>query len=53
MIEKHLLPVEEFQEPIDFATQQLSVFWLPDEIKVEKDIHKPHDLPERHTWEVS
>lgn len=39
MIEKHLLPVEEYQEPIDFATQQLSVFWLPDEIKVEKDIH--------------
>lgn len=37
-IEKHLLPVTEYQEPIEFAEQQLKVFWLPDEIKVEKDI---------------
>lgn len=38
MLEKHLLPINERQEPIDFADQQLKVFWLPDEIKVEKDI---------------
>lgn len=38
MLEKHLLPVTERQEPIEFADQQLKVFWLPDEIKVEKDI---------------
>lgn len=35
---KHLLPIEENKEPIAFATEQLKVFWLPDEIKVEKDI---------------
>jgi ribonucleoside-diphosphate reductase beta chain len=38
MLEKHLLPINERQEPIEFADQQLKVFWLPDEIKVEKDI---------------
>jgi len=38
MIEKHLLPVTEFKEPLEFANTQLSIFWLPDEIKVEKDI---------------
>lgn len=38
MLEKHLLPITERQEPIEFADQQLKVFWLPDEIKVEKDI---------------
>jgi ribonucleotide reductase beta subunit family protein with ferritin-like domain len=37
-MEKHLLPVEEYKEPIEFANQQLKIFWLPDEIKVEKDI---------------
>lgn len=37
-MEKHLLPVEEYREPIEFANQQLKIFWLPDEIKVEKDI---------------
>lgn len=35
---KHLLPIEEYKEPIEFANEQLKVFWLPDEIKVEKDI---------------
>ena len=35
---KHLVPVEENKEPIEFANQQLKVFWLPDEIKVEKDV---------------
>ena len=38
MLEKYLLPINERQEPVEFADQQLKVFWLPDEIKVEKDI---------------
>lgn len=38
MLKKYLLPVEENKEPIEFANQQLKIFWLPDEIKVEKDI---------------
>lgn len=37
-MEKYLLPIEEYKEPIEFANKQLSIFWLPDEIKVEKDI---------------
>lgn len=35
---RHLLPVEARKEPVEFAQQQLKVFWLPDEVKVEKDI---------------
>ncbi len=38
MLKKHLLPVEEHKEPVEFANQQLKIFWLPDEVKVEKDI---------------
>jgi ribonucleoside-diphosphate reductase beta chain len=38
MLAKHLLPIEENKEPIEFANQQLKIFWLPDEIKVEKDL---------------
>ena len=38
MIEHHLLPIEEYKEPVEFANQQLKIFWLPDEVKVEKDI---------------
>lgn len=38
MLKKYLLPVEEHKEPIEFANQQLKIFWLPDEVKVEKDI---------------
>lgn len=38
MLPKHLLPIEENKEPTEFANQQLSIFWLPEEIKVEKDI---------------
>lgn len=34
----YLLPIEVVKEPVQFATEQLKVFWLPDEIKVEKDI---------------
>lgn len=37
-IEKHLLPIEEYKEPVEFANKQLHIFWLPDEVKVEKDI---------------
>lgn len=37
-MEKYLLPINEKQEPIDFAEQQLKVFWTADEVKVEKDI---------------
>ena len=37
-MKKYLIPVTERKEPIYFAEQQLKIFWLPDEIKVEKDI---------------
>lgn len=37
-MEKYLLPIEVNKEPVEFANQQLKIFWLPDEIKVEKDI---------------
>lgn len=37
-MEKHLIPVYDDKQVIDFAEQQLSIFWLPDEIKVEKDV---------------
>lgn len=33
-----LLPVTTRKEPIEFADQQLKIFWLPDEVKVEKDV---------------
>lgn len=35
---KHLLPIDELKEPTEFTEQQLKVFWLPGEIKVEKDV---------------
>jgi ribonucleotide reductase beta subunit family protein with ferritin-like domain len=38
MLEKHLLPINERNEPVEFADKQLKIFWLPDEIKVEKDV---------------
>jgi ribonucleotide reductase beta subunit family protein with ferritin-like domain len=41
-IERHLLPIEEYKEPVEFANEQLKIFWLPDEVKVEKDIQ---DVP--------
>ena len=37
-MEAHLVPVYEDKQVIKFADEQLSVFWLPDEIKVEKDV---------------
>lgn len=38
-LKKYLIPVEEHKEIVEFTNQQLKVFWLPDEVKVEKDIH--------------
>jgi ribonucleoside-diphosphate reductase beta chain len=35
---RHLLPIEENKEPIEFANKQLHIMWFPDEVKVEKDI---------------
>ena len=37
-MKNHLVPVYEDQQIVDFVNKQMSVFWLPDEIKVEKDI---------------
>lgn len=37
-MEKHLVPVYDDKKVVEFAEQQLKIFWLPDEIKVEKDI---------------
>lgn len=37
-LKNFLLPINARNEPIEFAEQQLKVFWLPDEIKVEKDV---------------
>src|SRR5687768_15556371 len=31
-------PVAKYQEPLEFTQQQLEIFWLPEEAKVEKDI---------------
>jgi ribonucleoside-diphosphate reductase beta chain len=38
MIENKLVPIETEKAIVKFAEDQASVFWLPDEIKVEKDI---------------
>lgn len=38
MLETHLIPIYEDKQIVEFAEQQLKVFWLPEEIKVEKDI---------------
>lgn len=37
-MKKYLLPITENKEPIEFTNKQLEVFWLPEEINVEKDI---------------
>lgn len=37
-MEKHLLPINGRAEPVEFAEQQLKVFWTADEVKVEKDV---------------
>lgn len=38
ILSKEETVVEVYPEPIEFTNEQLKVFWLPDEIKVEKDI---------------
>lgn len=38
MIENYLVPVYEDKNIIEFAEKQLKIFWLPEEIKVEKDV---------------
>lgn len=38
MIEKHLIPIENDSVPVEFTNRQLKIFWLPEEINVEKDI---------------
>jgi ribonucleotide reductase beta subunit family protein with ferritin-like domain len=37
-MQTYLLPINENKEPVEFANEQLKIFWLPEEIKVEKDI---------------
>lgn len=37
-LKKHLLPIYEEKFPIELAEKQMHIFWLPDEVKVEKDI---------------
>ena len=37
-MKEYLLPIDTHKEPIEFANQQWKVFWMPDEIKVEKDV---------------
>ena len=32
------LVVEHYKEPVEFANKQMEILWLPDEIKVEKDV---------------
>lgn len=38
MIENHLVPIYNNKQIVEFADNQLKVFWLPEEIKVEKDV---------------
>lgn len=37
-LQKHLIPITEEKQPIEFADTQLKIFWLPDEVKVDKDV---------------
>lgn len=37
-IAKHLIPIAEQQQILDFTTKQLGIFWLPEEVIVEKDV---------------
>ena len=38
MIAEHLIPVQTYKEPVEVADKQLKIFWLPDEVNVEKDV---------------
>lgn len=37
-MEEHLVPVYNDKQVVEFGEQQMKIFWLPEEIKVEKDI---------------
>lgn len=37
-MQNHLIPIYDDQTVVEFAEKQLGVFWLADEIKVEKDV---------------
>lgn len=37
-MENHLVPVYDDKQVVKFGEQQLEIFWLPEEIKVEKDV---------------
>ena len=37
-MKSHLIPVFDDKQVIDFTEKQMNVFWLPDEVKVEKDV---------------
>lgn len=37
-LKKYLLPIEEYQEPIEFADQQWKIFWSHKEVNMEKDV---------------
>lgn len=39
MISNHLVPIEHDKTLAEFSDKQLKIFWLPEEINVEKDIH--------------
>lgn len=39
MISEHLIPIEQDKHIADFTDKQLKIFWLPEEVTVEKDIH--------------
>jgi ribonucleoside-diphosphate reductase beta chain len=38
MIAKHLIPIDTDPVPVEFTDKQLKIFWLPEEVNVEKDI---------------
>ena len=37
-LEEHLIPIYNDKKIVEFADAQLKIFWLPEEIKVEKDV---------------
>jgi ribonucleotide reductase beta subunit family protein with ferritin-like domain len=38
MLAKHLIPIDKDPVPQEFTDKQLKIFWLPEEVNVEKDI---------------
>lgn len=48
---EHLIPTDDFPEIEEFITKQMEIYWLPTEVKTEKDIHDVltnFDEAERH-----